>query len=157
MYSPEPPQLACGVKGLPATIPLSIDPPPVTDPSIRVAAGRIVVCPMNNTSLCIPLILSIQYNHIPNPQRPYRRRDVDVVGDEDALPQLRAQDKSLMTASAQVVRQKALDPAVSRDHLPLRAVPIGGHEFAGGWFLYFAKRVKIQFADLRQAEPKPHR
>lgn len=64
----------------------------------------IMVGPMNNTTLRIPLVLTKERNSVATLQRFDARSDVDIVCDKKGMPGGKPEDKSLVAASVVVVR-----------------------------------------------------
>lgn len=64
----------------------------------------IMVVPMNNTSLRIPLVLTKERNSVATLERFDVRCDVDIVCDKKGMPGGKPEDKWLVAASVVVVR-----------------------------------------------------
>ena len=75
----------------------------------------VVVCPMNDAPLRVPVILTSECQLISLSQARYSRRDIDVVGDEQGLPRAKFQDETLMPTSIVVIWKDSLDHAPAFD------------------------------------------
>src|SRR5262245_18614138 len=76
---------------------------------------RVMVCPMNDATLRVPLILPPEGHLIPWMKAGYSWRDIDVVSNKDSLSRVKFQDKKLMPAPVVVVAKNSLDCAAAFD------------------------------------------
>ena len=77
--------------------------PGVSEPTRRVLAAWVVMRPVDDAALAIPLILATELDRVAcrEPLDPWR--DVDVVSDQERLPRRETQDESLVTPAVRVV------------------------------------------------------
>ena len=73
------------------------------------------MCPVNRSTLRVPLIFSEKPYFVANLERDNSRCQVNVVGNQECLARSQLNDKSLMPASVVVVRKEPSDRSVSLD------------------------------------------
>jgi hypothetical protein len=73
----------------------------------------IVVSPMNDASLRVPVILPTERHLVSLSQTNYSWCDIDVVGDEQCLTGAKFQDEPLMSTALVVVSENSLDHALA--------------------------------------------
>ena len=99
----------------------------VLQPTRDVQAIRVMVCPVDDTALCIPFILTIERHSIATLQCFDTGSEVNVMGDKQGLTRCKSEDKALMAASVIVVRQNSNDHtfAANLDAASLSLVRVG--------------------------------
>lgn len=75
----------------------------------------IVVSPMNDAAIRVPVILSTERHFVSFSQTRYSWRNIDVVSDEQCLTGAKFQDEPLMSAAFVIVRENSLNHAVPFD------------------------------------------
>src|SRR5690606_17647935 len=85
---------------------LLIDPTLVLPPASHVPTLRVVVSPVNDTTLLVPFVLAVELHSIPFPQRIDSRREIDVVRDQKRVPRRQLEDEALVAAAFIVVAQR---------------------------------------------------
>lgn len=70
-------------------------------------ATRVMVCPMNYTTLGVPLELAVELHGVPVRQARYAGRQVDVVCNQECLARIESQNETLVPASFSVIREYA--------------------------------------------------
>jgi len=74
------------------------------------------VSPVEDATLCVPLVLATETHLIPGSQRdPWR--EVNVVRDQERMPRPRPDDETLMAGAVVVIREDPIDDSGDDDHL----------------------------------------
>lgn len=73
------------------------------EPAGLMATAWVMVGPVNNATLCIPLVHTIEGNGVPRFQRRDSGSQIDVVRNENDLTGRKREDEALMTTSVIVV------------------------------------------------------
>jgi hypothetical protein len=76
---------------------------------------RVLVRPVNDAALIIPCVFTGEFNRIAHFQPGQAWRQVNVVGNEERLSRIQAQDEPLMSVAVRIVRENADDLAVALD------------------------------------------
>ena len=74
-------------------------------PARLMPAIRIMVGPVNYTTLVIPFIFSLESDGISRLQGCYPRCHIDIVGDEQCLSGIQSENEALMTTALVVIRE----------------------------------------------------
>ena len=85
------------------------------EPAVRMAPGGVVVSPMNDATLGVPVVLPSEIHLVSLLETRYSWRQINIVGNEQGLPRTKFQNKALMPASFVVVRKNLLDYAAAFD------------------------------------------
>ncbi len=89
----------------------------VPDPASRMAALRIMVCPVHHAAFRIPFIFAIKGNRVPCAQRINALRQIDVVGHQQRSPGCLPNNEALMAAAIVIVCQHLHDDALALELL----------------------------------------
>jgi hypothetical protein len=76
-----------------------------------VFAGRVVMRPVDDSTLIVVRVLAAEFDHIADAQGRQAWRDVDVVGDEQGLTRGEPEYEALMTTSFEVIAEDPRDGA----------------------------------------------
>ena len=82
-------------------------------PAVWMSRAGIVVSPMNDASLRVPIVFTKEHHLVSESQIRYSRGEVDVMRDEQCLTGLKFQDEPLMSTSLVVVSKNSLDHALA--------------------------------------------
>ena len=88
---------------------LLIDATFVFYPSCCVLAFWVVMCPVNCSTLFVPLVLAEKFNFVAGLERDNSRGQINIVGNQECLACFEFNDKSLMSTPIVVVRKKPSD------------------------------------------------
>ena len=85
----------------------------VLDPPIYMTMSRITMCPVDDATLRIPLILAVELDQISFLHRGHTICQIDIVSHEHCLPGCQANDESLMPAAGIVIGKDSRDVATA--------------------------------------------
>jgi hypothetical protein len=96
----------------------------VLNPSSLMSILRVPVRPVDDAASVVPLVLTIEGNHIANADGRHSRRQIDVMSDQERASAIEFDDESLVPATIIVIGQHTYDFTTAHYLLPTTPVAI---------------------------------
>jgi len=88
---------------------LLITPALVLEPAADMTTVRIVMRPVDDAALIVPLVFAEEFDAVPGREAGNARREIDIVRDEQRLTGAERQNEALVSTAVVVVREKSLN------------------------------------------------